>query len=171
VPDVGQELTDPNTGARLRFVRTADSSAGASALVKLDVLEGWSAGPLHVHPLQTERIRVVDGTFHVRCDDEERFLQSGDLIAVPLDTRHTIRLVGASGILEAEFVPALRTDELFETMFSNGPRRPPGYVPAVLRAWVESRGYCQEIRYLWPRRAAALLAVVVALGWVGWQRV
>ncbi len=163
----GQKLTDPDTGARLRFVQTARSTGGEVVMMELAVGRGWSAGPLHVHPSQTERMRVIDGRFHVRCGDEERLLRSGDMITVPMDTAHTIRLIGRSGTLEAQFVPALRTDDLFETMFSDGPRRPPGFVPRVVRAWVESRGHCQEIRYLWPRRAAAIVAFVAALALAG----
>jgi quercetin dioxygenase-like cupin family protein len=166
----GQELTDPDTGASLRFLQTGRSTGGELVRVELVVGDGWSAGPLHVHPSQIERIRVVDGTFQLRCEEEERFLQGGDLVAVPVDTPHTIRLIGATGLLEVEFIPALRTEDLFETMFSSGPRRPPGFVPGALRAWVESRGYYHEIRYLWPRRVAALIAVPALLGWLAWRR-
>ena len=164
MPELGQELTDPDTGARLRFVRTAKSSEGESTVVALDVLAGWSAGPLHVHPLQSERMLVVVGIFHLRRGKEERILRAGDRIEVGPQTAHTISLVGEAGTLEAEFAPALRTDELFETMFSaSWPRRPPGFVPAAVRAWVESRGFGDEIRYLWPRRLGGLFAAVAAL--------
>jgi mannose-6-phosphate isomerase-like protein (cupin superfamily) len=164
VPALGQELTDPDTGASLRFVRTAKSSEGESTVLTLGVLRGWSAGPLHVHPLQSERMRVVEGVFQLRRGKDERTLRAGDRIEVVPKTAHTIALVGEAGTLEAEFAPALRTDELFETMFSaTWPRRPPGFVPAALRAWVESRGFEDEIRYLWPRRVGGLFAAMAAL--------
>ena len=132
MPDLGQELTDPDTGARLRFRRTSKSSEGESTVVTLDVLEGWSAGPLHVHPLQSERMLVVDGVFNLRRANEERELRVGDRIDVAPGTVHTIR-------------------------------RPPGFVPAALRAWVESRGFGDEIRYLWPRRVGGLFGVAAVL--------
>ena len=132
--------------------------------MQLRVREGWSAGPLHVHPRQSERMRILEGVFRVDNGGEERVLHAGDSVDVPPRTRHTIRLLGQSGALEAEFVPALRTDELFETMFGAGfPRRPPGFVPSSLRAWLESRGFSDEIRYLWPRRAAAAVAALAIL--------
>ena len=164
MPDLGQELTDPDTGARLRFVRTANSSEGESTVVTLDVLAGWCAGPLHVHPLQSERMLVVAGIFHLRRGKEERILRAGNQMEVGPQTAHTISLVGEAGTLEAEFAPALRTDELFEKMFSaSWPRRPPGFVPAALRAWVETRGFGDEIRYLWPRRVGGLFVAVAAV--------
>jgi mannose-6-phosphate isomerase-like protein (cupin superfamily) len=168
VPHVGQELTDPVSGARLRFRETARSSNGERVTMELEVADGWSAGPLHVHPAQSERMRVTQGVFRARSGPDERMLQVGDRIDVPPGTPHTISLVGRTGMLEAEFVPALRTDELFELMFAaTFPRRPPRFVPAALRAWVESRGFADEIRYLWPRRLAALVAALGVLRLVG----
>ena len=164
MPKLGQELTDPDTGARLRFLRTSNSSEGESTVVTLDVLEGWSAGPLHVHPLQSERMLVVEGVFNLRRGNEERELRVGDRIEVGPRTAHTISVVGEAGTLEAEFAPSLRTDELFEVMFSaTWPRRPPGFVPAAVRAWVESRGFGDEIRYLWPRRVGGMFGVAAVL--------
>lgn len=132
--------------------------------MELEVGEGWSAGPLHLHPAQSERMRVLAGVFQARSGEEERVLGAGDGIQVPPSTPHTIRLLGESGVLEAEFAPALRTEELFEVMFSAGlPRRPPGFVPVALRAWVESRGFSDEIRYLWPRRVVTVFAAAALL--------
>lgn len=160
----GQELTDPDTHARLRFLETAESSKGEAVTVALEVREGWSAGPLHVHPAQRERLRVDAGVFHVRSGDEQRVLRAGDEIDVARGTPHTVRLMGSAGAIVAEFAPALRTEELFEIMFSGRwPRRPPSFVPSAIRAWVESRGFAGEIRYLWPRRAVTLIAAAAAL--------
>jgi mannose-6-phosphate isomerase-like protein (cupin superfamily) len=165
IVEPGDELTDPATGARLRFVETAASTGGASVVMRLSVDDGWSAGPLHVHPAQTERMRVIAGTFAARLGDAERLHGPGDEILVPHGTTHTVHSVDGRGELEVAFEPALRTDRLFESMFSDDhPRRPPAWVPAALRAWIESRGYAAEIRYLWPRRVALLLGVAAAAG-------
>lgn len=162
-----QELVDPITGARLRFLATAASTGGAAVRMRIVTPSGWSAGPRHVHPYQTERLRVLAGPFEARVGPLTRQLAPGDEIEVPPETRHTITLVGVAGELEVEFEPALRTDEMFEAMYvGRFPRRPPAFVPSALRAWIESRGYGDEIRFLWPRRAtiavgAALLGAVV----------
>jgi quercetin dioxygenase-like cupin family protein len=162
--EVGQELTDPVTGARLRFLATAGSTGGASVRMRIAVDSGWSAGPRHVHPRQTERMQVLAGSFEAQVGSWTRPLGPGDEIEVPPRTRHTISLVGDEGELEVEFEPALRTDEMFETMYSAGfPRRPPRFVPSAVRAIAESRGFRDEIRFLWPRRAAALLGVALAV--------
>jgi mannose-6-phosphate isomerase-like protein (cupin superfamily) len=161
----GQELVDRGMGARLRFVDTEGSTGGASVRMELSVSSGWSAGPLHVHPRQTERLRVIDGVFRGRLGDEVRALGAGEMLEVPPQTPHTVELASRQGAFELEYRPALRTAELFETMFGARPRRPPGFVPGAVRALAESRGFGDEIRYVWPRRvllglgAAALVLV------------
>jgi mannose-6-phosphate isomerase-like protein (cupin superfamily) len=173
MPRPGQELTDPVTQARLRFEETSASSGGRSVKMRLRAQAGWSAGPTHVHPRQTERLRVVDGSFRAHVDGEEVLLRPDDELPVPPGKSHTVELIGARGTLDVMFVPALRTDELFETMFAaDSPSRPPSFVPSAFRAWVESRGFRDEIRYLWPSRIAIAAAVAAALAFaLGWRRV
>jgi quercetin dioxygenase-like cupin family protein len=165
----GQELVDPDTRARLRFLATAGSTGGESVRMRLAVRSGWSAGPRHVHPRQTERLRILGGAFEARVGSTTQHLRAGDEVVVPRGTRHTIAVVGSEGELEVEFEPALRTDEMFETMYSAGfPRRPPRFVPGAVRAWVESGGFRDEIRFLWPRRAvlgAALAGGAILAAW------
>src|SRR4051794_16074719 len=139
--------------------------------MRLRAQRGWSAGPTHVHPRQTERLRVVDGSFRAHVDGEEVVLTPDDELPVPPGKRHTVELIGAHGTLDVTFVPALRTDELFETMFAaTSPSRPPSYVPSTIRAWVESRGFGDEIRYLWPRRIALAGALATALAFAAGRR-
>jgi quercetin dioxygenase-like cupin family protein len=170
MPAPGQIIEDPLTGTVLRFVATARSTGGAAVRMELEARPGWTAGPVHVHPRQTERIRVVGGSMRARVGGEERLCGKGDEVDVAPGTPHTVANAADAPLrLEVEFAPALRTDEMFEGMFGGGPRRrPPGVVPSVLRAWFESRGFADEIRYLWPRRAlvaaAALAPVVGTLG-------
>jgi len=68
----------------------------------------------------------------------------------------------------AEFRPALRTEQMLKTMFAaDGRWRPPAFVPAPLRALVESIGYRSEIRYVWPGRVIATgvgLSLIVLVG-------
>lgn len=158
----GQELEDPVTGARLRFLATAASTGGAAVRMRLTAPSGWSAGPRHVHPHQTERLRVLGGSFEAVIDGKTRPLGPGEDVEVPPETRHTIALLGAAGELEVEFEPALRTEQMFEAMYvADNPRRPPGFVPSALRAWIESRGFGDEIRFLWPRQAMIALAAAL----------
>lgn len=168
---VGQELTDPVTGARLRFLATSASTGGAAVRMRLAAQSGWSAGPRHVHPRQTERLRVLAGSFEAHVGPRTRPLTAGDEVEVPPRTRHTISLLGYEG--ELEFEPALRTGEMFETMYSSEfPRRPPEFVPSAVRAWVESGGFSDEIRFLWPRRLTAALVAALAAGAIlgAWSR-
>ena len=50
---------------------------------------------------------------------------------------------------------------------ADGRWRPPAFVPAPLRALVESIGYRSEIRYVWPGRVIATgvgLSLIVLVG-------
>jgi len=164
VAEPGDRLRDPATGARLVFRQTGASSGGATAAVEIETPPGWTAGPLHVHRAQTERIRVLEGRVRFRVGRSELERGPGAEVVVPPGQPHTVEGTGGVARLRAEFSPALRTDDLLETMFGAGPRpRPPAFVPVALRAWFESVGYGREIRYLWPRRLALALAALGVL--------
>src|SRR5438067_395998 len=111
---------------------------------------GWSAGPLHVHPGQIERITVLDGQVRWRVGSETGLAAAGGEIRVPPDTRHTVANAGDRNVrLQVHFEPRLRTAEMFAEMYGAGDAwRPSAWVPPGLRAFVESRGYGEEIRYL-----------------------
>lgn len=165
-PQPGDELTEPASGSRLRIVRTR---AEGAAEMEITAPAGWNAGPLHVHPSAVERLTVTEGRLAARVGRARRVVETGGVVVVPRATPHTVEACTPVRLI-VEFDPPLRTDRMFYEMYGGGARRrPPRFLPSALRAWVESRGYRAEIRYLWPRRVAlaaaagcAVAAVVLA---------
>lgn len=115
MPHAGQELEGPN-GYRLRFVRT-----------DADVLEMEAsyAGrgdlpPAHLHPTQDERFEVLEGAVRAIVAGEERRYEAGETFAVPAGTPHQMAGAGPAR-LRWEVRPPLRTAEMFERLYGDGP--------------------------------------------------
>jgi len=160
---VGSVHHDSYTGATLRILETAQTSGGAVTVFELRAPEGWSAGPLHVHPHQVEAMTVLEGALELSCSGHRSVLGVRGHGEVSKGAVHTARNVGAGPLLmRVEFRPALRTADLFVKMFGGAGRRPPKLVPAALRGLVESIGYRDEIRYLWPGAVVGALAGLAA---------
>lgn len=110
------ELTRPATGERVRLLRTGAETGGA-------YVEGVSAfpptlaeSPLHEHPHQEERLRVVSGTLFVRMAGKQHLLGPGGSLVIPPGAAHEIANAGAeTAEVVWQFVPALRTDAFLRT--------------------------------------------------------
>ena len=85
----------------------------------------WIAAPLHVHPNQTERVRVVRGRLGVTTDDGRRIYRTGDTVEIPAGVRHTLWNAGLTTLrLVDEYRPPLRTAEWFDEMFTTHVHEP-----------------------------------------------
>jgi hypothetical protein len=75
--------------------------------------------PLHVHPRQEERIKVIRGTLRSRSGKRERLLGPGDEVVSPPGEAHTIA-PATDGNVEvlAEISPALNYGEFLERSFA-----------------------------------------------------
>ena len=70
--------------------------------------------PPHVHPDQDEFIRVLDGTFALWIDGEESTASAGDLIRLPMGSKHGIFNQSAAPTSALFWVaPARRLYDLF----------------------------------------------------------
>lgn len=115
----GDEMVDPIAGSRMIFRKTAKETDGE--LLQLDWIgkAGWTAGPLHVHPCQEERIEVISGTLGSHVAGVERIHEAGEVVAAPAGSVHTVW--NAGGEEEevhalVEFRPALRQETVLETV-------------------------------------------------------
>jgi quercetin dioxygenase-like cupin family protein len=115
----GDEMVDPIAGARMIFRKTANETDGE--LLQLDWIgkAGWTAGSLHVHPYQEERLEIISGTLGSHVAGVERIHEAGEVVVAPAGSVHTVW--NAGGEEEevhslVDFRPALRTETVLETL-------------------------------------------------------
>lgn len=114
----GDVLEDPATGDRLVFLRTAAETGSELLEYELTFVPRGFAVRDHLHPRQSERHEVLDGSLGLIVGGRELRLGSGDGEDVPAATRH--RIFATQGApLRARFTlrPALESEVLLETLF------------------------------------------------------
>jgi mannose-6-phosphate isomerase-like protein (cupin superfamily) len=118
----------------------------------------WIAAPLHVHPTQTERVRVVRGRLGVTTDDGRRVYRAGQVVEIPAGVRHTLWNAGLGTLrLVDEYQPPLRTAQFFDELFTT-----PVNEPRQLRHVV--RDFDDVVRWRpSPIRAVAWIGAIVAV--------
>jgi quercetin dioxygenase-like cupin family protein len=142
-------IDNPQTGEHMEFRLTARESHGEVLRMEFVLDPGGLVAGLHTHPHQTDRFEVLEGTLRVRVGGVERELHSGETLTVEAGTPHVpwnSREEPARVLVE--FRPALRTQELLETLFawvSDGKTRE-GIPVNPLRLAVFALEYRREIR-------------------------
>ena len=115
----GQVIHGPG-GFQLRLVRTGTETDGE--VLEMEVTYGGSDAlpPEHLHPQQTERFEVLEGTIRAVIDGTEHRYETGETFEVPPGTPHRM---GAEqpARMRWETRPALRTAEFFERLYGDGP--------------------------------------------------
>jgi mannose-6-phosphate isomerase-like protein (cupin superfamily) len=118
----GDEISNPRTGQRMVFRRTADDSDGRELIIECwspPEAPGASREPLHVHPEQEKRFRIIDGELTVEMDGAVRTMRAGEEIVVPNDAFHSFWNASDAEVhYWQEFRPALRSAEFFTTLFA-----------------------------------------------------
>lgn len=115
----GQEISNPSTGQRMRFVELREEILRIeSHHPPTDARE-----PLHVHPHQESGARVLSGSLIFEVSGEERKVGSGDEIQIPANTPHRFwNATDEEAVSVAFFRPALDIAAFFETLFTLGQR-------------------------------------------------
>ena len=116
---IGTEIESPQTGERLIFRSTADSSNGQLFRAELIVKPGPYVVRAHVHPSQEESFVVLEGTYGYQIGDRRGLAEPGDTLVCPVGVSHSQWNAG-NGILRIyyEHRPALTSAEIFfETQF------------------------------------------------------
>jgi quercetin dioxygenase-like cupin family protein len=170
----GDRLENPATGEVLVFHRTAEETDGESVLVETIVRPHGFVAAAHVHPRQTERFEVLEGTLGLRIGEKEIVTGPGDVAVVAPGTPHRFWNAGEG---EARFLcevrPALQFESLIETMFTlaaEGKTNRKG-MPNPLRLAVIAKAHFDTVRLPFPpdvlQRAALALAAPLgkALGY------
>jgi quercetin dioxygenase-like cupin family protein len=165
----GDRLENPVTGEVLIFHRTARDTGGEAVLVETIVRPGGFVAEAHVHPYQTERFEVLQGSLGLRVGGEEVVAGPGEVLTVEPGTRHRFWNAGDDEVrFLCEVRPALEFESLIETMFTlaaGGKTNRKG-MPNPLRLAVIARAHFDTVRLpfppAWLQRAA--LAVGAPLG-------
>jgi quercetin dioxygenase-like cupin family protein len=115
----GNRLENPVTGEVLIFHETAAETGGELVRVETIVQPDGFVAAAHVHPAQTERFEILDGTLGFRLGRKTFQAGPGEVALVPPGTPHRFWNAGTD---EARFLceirPALRFESLIETMFT-----------------------------------------------------
>ena len=166
-----EEIRNPRTGQRMRFLRTSADTDGALLQIESVNPPTAVAEPEHVHPLQESRAEVIAGTLRFVVDGEEQRLGPGEAITIPAGTPHYFVNDGEEdAVAIQEFRPALRTADFFRALFELAERGKLDErgMPSLLRLAVLAPAFADEIRVVSPpwrvqRAAFALLAPIARL--------
>jgi quercetin dioxygenase-like cupin family protein len=165
----GERLENPVPGEVLIFHETAAETGGETVRVETIVRPHGFVAAAHVHPAQTERFHMLEGTVDFRVGGETIRAQQGDEVVVPPGVPHRFENAGED---DARFLmeirPALQFESLIETMFALAAEGKTGRrgLPGPLRLAVIAREHFDTARLPFPpaplQRAA--LAVGAPLG-------
>ena len=128
----------PALGIRFEFLKGTAETGGE--LLEYDVVgrpKGFAA-QAHLHPLQSERMEVVEGALKARLDGRDRVLRLGESIEFPAGAPHRHYGAGAGETrVRVELRPALRTEAFIERLGElsrNGEITRRGYIKPVAAA-------------------------------------
>ena len=116
---LGTVIDSPQTGERLIFRSTADSSNGELFQAELIAQPGSYVVRSHLHPSQEERFVVLEGAYGYRIGDTTETGRPGETLVCPIGVPHSQWNAGP-GVMRIyyEHRPALESAELFfETYF------------------------------------------------------
>jgi uncharacterized protein YndB with AHSA1/START domain len=118
VARAGDVLENPTTGDRLVFLRTAAETGGELLEYELEFVPRGFAARDHLHPLQSERHEVLEGSLGLIVSGRELRLGPGNVEDVPVATQHRV-FSTQDAPLKARFLlcPALESEVLLETLF------------------------------------------------------
>jgi quercetin dioxygenase-like cupin family protein len=112
----GQIISNPVSGERITFRRTAADTDGELLEFDLELAADGRVPGAHVHPEQEERFHVLEGTMRFRLGMRTIVAHAGDSVVVPAGRVHKFSN-GGDGPARArvQVVPALDMEELLCT--------------------------------------------------------
>jgi quercetin dioxygenase-like cupin family protein len=144
----GQTLENPVTGERFTFTHTAASTGGELLAFELALGIGGAVPLPHVHPIQTERFEVVEGSVRFRTGLRTRVAGPGDVVEVAPGVVHSFANAGdGEARLRVEVRPALAMEEMLAevvAMAEAGRMSQRGLPRNLLDLAVLARKYDQE---------------------------
>lgn len=114
----GDEIVNPRTGQRMRFLLTGQDTHGE--LLRIDCVNppGGAKEPEHIHPYQENRFEIISGSLMLSIDGKERQVNAGEVISIPAKVPHYFwNGSDQEAHYIQEFRPALRSEIFFEALF------------------------------------------------------
>jgi quercetin dioxygenase-like cupin family protein len=165
----GDTIHNPVTGERITFLSTSRDTDGEAVVIETVVQPDGFVAAAHVHPSQSERFAVAEGTLGLKVDGEEMTLEAGDVAIVEPGQAHKFWNAGDEPVrFVCEVRPALQFESLLETMFdlaADGKTNKKG-MPNPLRLAVIAKAHFDTVRLPFPPdwMQAAGLALGAPLG-------
>jgi len=165
----GDTLVNPVTGETVYFRRSSADTAGELVEIEVTVQPGGGVAAAHVHPFQSERFEVLQGTLEFRRGRRKVTASAGDVVTVEPGTVHSFRNVGETPVsFVCEVRPALQFEGCIETMFglaADGKTNRNG-MPSPLRLAVIANAHFDDLRlpYVPALVQKAALAAGAAVG-------
>jgi mannose-6-phosphate isomerase-like protein (cupin superfamily) len=161
----GERLENPVTGEVMIFHETAAETGGKFVRVETIVRPDGFVAASHVHPAQTERFNILEGTFDFRVGKEIVRAGPGDELVVPPGTAHQFWNAGDAGAcFVMEVRPALKFESLIETMFTLAAEGKTGKrgLPGPFRLAVIAREHFDTVQLPFPPVPLQRVALAVA---------
>ena len=163
--NAGDQIENPVTGERLVFHETASETGGERVVFETIVQPGGFVAAAHVHPFQTERFEVLEGTLGMRRGSEKVELRAGETVTVDPQTPHKFWNAG-DGVVRfvCTVTPALEFERLIATMYSlaaDGKTNRKG-MPNPLRLAVIANNHFDDVRL--PLVPQSLQKLALAMG-------
>jgi quercetin dioxygenase-like cupin family protein len=135
----GNEIRNPKTGQRIKFLQTTNDTKG-SFLEMISTYEAKSIEPpSHYHPYQEEYFEIVSGELTVRINGEIEVLGPGHQLHIAKGTSHAMwNNTNKPTTVRWKVVPALETERFLETITGlanqgkTGPDGRPGFLQVAL---------------------------------------
>jgi len=149
----GDTIHNPVTGERITFLATSADTDGEAVVIEVVVQPDGFVAAAHVHPSQSERFAVVDGTLGIKVRGDKLTLQRGGVFIVKPGTPHRFWNAGEDEVrFVCEVRPALQFESLLETMFTlaaDGKTNRKG-MPNPLRLAVIAQAHFDTVQLPYP---------------------
>jgi mannose-6-phosphate isomerase-like protein (cupin superfamily) len=167
----GDTIHNPVTGERITFLATSADTDGEAVVIEVVVQPDGFVAAAHVHPSQSERFAVVDGTLGITLGKEKLILRRDDVCIVEPGTSHRFWNAGEAEVrFVCEVRPALQFESLLETMFAlaaDGKTNRKG-MPNPIRLAAIAQAHFDTVRLpfppAWLQRAGLALGAPLARG-------
>src|SRR5437867_4026277 len=149
----GDTIHNPVTGERITFLATSRDTDGDAVVIETVVQPFGFVAAAHVHPSQSERFAVAEGTLGLKVGGKKQLLEPGDVATVEPGTPHKFWNACEDEVrFVCEVRPALQFESLLETMFAlaaDGKTNARG-MPSPLRLAVIASHHFDTVRLPFP---------------------